>query len=63
MLQIYRFLINFIFLLSPIILIFRLIKNKEDIKRFKEKFCFFSKKEIMENSCGFMGPVLVKFKV
>jgi len=44
MLQIYRFLINFIFLLSPIILIFRLIKNKEDIKRFKEKFCFFSKK-------------------
>jgi 3-deoxy-D-manno-octulosonic-acid transferase len=44
MLQIYRFLINFIFLLSPIILIFRLFKNKEDIKRFKEKFCFFSKK-------------------
>ena len=44
MLQIYRFLINFIFLLSPLILIFRLLKNKEDIKRFKEKFCFFSKK-------------------
>ena len=44
MLQIYRFLINLIFLLSPLILIFRLLKKKEDIKRFKEKFCFFSKK-------------------
>ena len=44
MLQIYRFLINFIFLLSPLIIIFRLLKKKEDIKRFKEKFCFFSKK-------------------
>ena len=41
---IYRFLINLIFLLSPLILVFRLLKKKEDIKRFKEKFCFFSKK-------------------
>ena len=44
MLIIYRFLINLIFLLSPIILIFRLLKKKEDLKRFKEKFCLFSKK-------------------
>ena len=43
MLFIYRFLINIIFLLSPIILIIRLIKKKEDFFRFKEKFCFFSK--------------------
>ena len=42
MLQIYRFLINIILILSPIIIIFRLIKGKEDLKRFKEKFCFFS---------------------
>ena len=42
MLHIYRFLINIIFILSPIIIIFRLIKGKEDLKRFKEKFCFFS---------------------
>ena len=40
---IYRFLINIIFILSPIIIIVRLLKKKEDIKRFKEKFCFFSK--------------------
>jgi 3-deoxy-D-manno-octulosonic-acid transferase len=38
----YRFLINIIFILSPIILIIRLIKKKEDINRFKEKFCIFS---------------------
>ena len=44
MFTIYRFLINSIFLLSPLILVFRLLKKKEDIKRFKEKFCFFSKK-------------------
>tara|TARA_B110000444_G_C18815938_1_gene585135 strand:+ start:428 stop:1645 length:1218 start_codon:yes stop_codon:yes gene_type:complete len=31
-------------MLSPIILIVRLLKKKEDLKRFKEKFCFFSKK-------------------
>jgi 3-deoxy-D-manno-octulosonic-acid transferase len=43
MLVIYRSLINIIFLLSPIILIIRLIKKKEDIFRFQEKFCFFSK--------------------
>ena len=42
MLFIYRFLINLIFLISPIILFVRLIKKKEDIIRFKEKFCIFS---------------------
>ena len=44
MLIVYRILINLIFILSPIILIIRLLKKKEDIKRFKEKFCFFSKR-------------------
>ena len=44
MLSIYRILINIIFILSPIILIFRLIKRKDDPKRFREKLCFFSKK-------------------
>ena len=42
---VYRLLINLIILLSPIIIIFRLIKKKEDLLRFKEKFCFFSKKK------------------
>ena len=43
MLIIYRILINLIILLSPLIIIYRLINKKEDPKRFKEKFCFFSK--------------------
>ena len=42
----YRILINLIFILSPIIIIYRLFKKKEDIYRFKEKFCFFSKKKM-----------------
>ena len=40
----YKTLINFLLLISPIILIIRLIKGKEDYIRFKEKFGFFSKK-------------------
>jgi len=45
MLFVYRVLINLIFILSPIIIIFRVFQKKEDLKRFKEKFCFFSKKK------------------
>ena len=41
---IYRIIINLIILISPLIILIRLIKNKEDKNRFKEKFCFFSKK-------------------
>ena len=44
MIIIYSFLINFILIFSPIILFFRILKKKEDIYRFKEKFCFFTKK-------------------
>ena len=44
MLQIYRLLINFVLVLSPLIILFRLIKKKEHPTRFKEKFTFFSKK-------------------
>ena len=46
MLSIYRIIINLIALISPIIIIVRLFKKKEDLKRFQEKFCFFSKKKI-----------------
>ena len=38
----YRLLTVLTLILSPVILIYRLIKNKEHPKRFKEKFCFFS---------------------
>ena len=41
---VYRIIVNLIILFSPLIVLIRLIKNKEDKIRFKEKFCFFSKK-------------------
>ena len=40
----YRIIINLIILISPIIILVRIIKNKEHKHRFKEKYCFFSKK-------------------
>ncbi len=43
MLYIYRITINLIIIISPIIILFRIIKNKEHKYRFKEKFCYFSK--------------------
>ena len=55
MLVLYRILINIIFIISPIILIYRLIKKKEHIKRFKEKFCFFSEKNINGKLIWFHG--------
>ena len=55
MLIIYRIIINLIFLLSPLILMIRLIKKKEDLKRFKEKFCLFSKSRNQGNLIWFHG--------
>ena len=52
---IYRFLINIILLISPIIILFRLIKKKEDLKRFQEKLGFFSKKKIGKKLIWFHG--------
>ena len=40
----YQILLTLILLISPIIIFIRILKGKEDIKRFKEKFCLFSKK-------------------
>ena len=45
MLFIYRLLINLIIFFSPIIILIRYFKKKEDPTRFKEKFCFFSQKK------------------
>jgi 3-deoxy-D-manno-octulosonic-acid transferase len=59
---IYRFLINFVFLISPIIILFRLLKKKEDLKRFKEKFCFFSKKRGLGNLIWFHGASVGEIK-
>ena len=55
MLFLYKALINFVILISPIIIIFRLIKNKESLIRFKEKFCFFSKKRSSGKLVWFHG--------
>jgi|TARA_B110000090_G_scaffold200503_1_gene241516 3-deoxy-D-manno-octulosonic-acid transferase len=44
MLFTYRVITNLIILFTPIIFLIRLLKKKEDPKRFKEKFCFFSKR-------------------
>ena len=55
MIIIYRIIINLVFILSPIIVILRLIKKKEDIARFQEKFCFFSKKRIKGKIIWFHG--------
>ncbi len=59
---VYRLLINLIILLSPIIIIFRLIKKKEDLFRFKEKFCFFSEKRINGNLIWFHGASVGEVK-
>ena len=45
MLFIYSIIINLIVLISPIIILFRLLKNKEDPIRYKEKFCISSKRK------------------
>ena len=41
---VYQLITSFIILFSPIIILIRVFKKKEDKIRFKEKFCFFSKK-------------------
>ena len=41
----YSILTNFIIIISPIILFFRIAKGKEDPRRFKEKFCIYSQKK------------------
>ena len=51
----YRILINLIFILSPIIIIIRLLQKKEDPSRFREKLGFFSKKKTKGNLIWFHG--------
>ena len=71
MFLIYQLLITLIILFSPIIILIRIFKGKEDILRFKEKFCFFSKKRHSGRLLWFHGssvgelmsvlPVLSKY--
>ena len=55
MLFFYRLAINFLFLISPIIIIYRIFKKKEDPKRFAEKIGKFSKKNKSNNLIWFHG--------
>ena len=59
MLLFYRILINLVLVLSPIIILFRLIKKKEHPNRFLEKLGFPSKKRLSGKVIWFQ--VLVKF--
>jgi len=68
---IYQLLISIILLFSPIIIIYRILKNKEDKFRVKEKFCFFSKKRGVGKLVWFHGssvgeimsiiPIIMKY--
>ncbi len=52
---IYQLLISIILIFSPIIVIYRILKNKEHKLRVKEKFCFFSKKRGVGKLVWFHG--------
>ena len=41
---VYNIFLFFVLLFSPIILFVRILNGKEDIIRFKEKFCIYSRK-------------------
>ena len=45
----YNILVNLAIIVSPIIIIYRILKGKEDPKRIGEKFCIYSKKKSNKN--------------
>ena len=51
----YQLLISILLIFSPLIISFRILKGKEDKKRFKEKFGFPSKKRVIGNLIWFHG--------
>ena len=53
MLVAYRLITYLVFLLSPIIILYRVLQNKEDPRRFLEKFTLFSKKRNKGNLIWF----------
>ena len=55
MLFLYHILILIILLFSPIIIFYRILKNKEDKKRYKEKFSIPSKKRVKGKLIWFHG--------
>ena len=51
----YQIIISILLIFSPIIIVYRIFKKKEDIKRFKEKFSSPTKKRIKGNLIWFHG--------
>ena len=45
----YNILTNIVIIISPLIILFRVLKGKEDIKRIGEKFCIYSQKKNKKN--------------
>ena len=62
MIFVYRIFINLILIFSPIIILVRLLKKKEDLLRFKEKLCFFSQNRSKGNLIWFHGASVGEFQ-
>jgi 3-deoxy-D-manno-octulosonic-acid transferase len=62
MIFIYRFFFNLVFIISPLIILIRLIKKKENLKRFKEKLGFFTKHRSKGKLIWFHGASVGEFQ-
>ena len=62
MIFIYRFFFNLIFIISPLIILVRLIKKKESLERFKEKLGFFTKNRSRGKLIWFHGASVGEFQ-
>jgi 3-deoxy-D-manno-octulosonic-acid transferase len=62
MILFYRFFINLVFILSPLIILIRLLKKKENPKRFKEKLGFFKKNKSKGKLIWFHGASVGEFQ-
>ena len=62
MIFIYRFFFNLVFIISPLIILIRLIKKKENPKRFKEKLGFFTKHRSKGKLIWFHGASVGEFQ-
>ena len=62
MIFVYRIFINLILILSPLIILIRLLKKKEDFIRFKEKLGFFKKNRSKGKLIWFHGASVGEFQ-